>query len=409
MNDLQKLQTCINALLIHKLRTCLTFVVIVLGVSMLVALLSFTRTFANNSIAYLLGKSNGVVMVEYEEKSVFERDHPVGVSNQMGMMYTFEQVEALSTLPLVRDVIIKNRDHDVFVGYLDSEIAQQSLETFGKNEQRIFLEKYQLVAGSLFSDLDFNVGTQTVLIHQDVAALFFTPVGNAVNQELIINGHIFLVKGVYDDKKVINSVAIKREKPFFIPYNSWVAYTGYEEIQTLGIVPLKANLLQETIRSVETTLNEDELTRGMYHVLQPDIFDAELQNLLGRLTLWCSFGALLTLLVGGTGVLNIMYASAIERAKEIGVCKALGASAKAIMVQFLLEAIVLTSIGGLLGSFIGSVVHVVVCHILAYDVMIYLDFFVFGIFYAIFLGFVFGIWPAKKAAHTRAVDVLQQL
>ncbi len=147
--------------------------------------------------------------------------------------------------------------------------------------------------------------------------------------------------------------------------------------------------------------------KGLYQVETMSNAAASFDKILSTLNLFITFVAGISLFVGGIGVMNIMLVSVIERTKEIGIRKAIGATNKDILIQFLMESVILTGIGGVVGVVIG----VSLALIIGYFVNIPPVFSIFSISLALgvstFIGVIFGVTPAKKASQLNPIDALR--
>ena len=117
--------------------------------------------------------------------------------------------------------------------------------------------------------------------------------------------------------------------------------------------------------------------------------------------------AAISLLVGGIGIMNIMLVSVTERTREIGLRKAIGANNKDIMVQFLIEAVLMSLIGGLAGVILGSGAAILVSLIAGWSVKISLSSVILATVFSLIVGIVFGIWPARQASKLNPIEALR--
>lgn len=147
--------------------------------------------------------------------------------------------------------------------------------------------------------------------------------------------------------------------------------------------------------------------KGLYQVETISNAAASFDNILTTLNIFITFVAGISLFVGGIGVMNIMLVSVIERTKEIGIRKAIGATNKDILIQFLMESIILTGFGGIGGVFIGITLALAI----SYFVNIPPIFSLFSIALALgvstLIGLIFGVAPAKKASQLNPIDALR--
>lgn len=161
----------------------------------------------------------------------------------------------------------------------------------------------------------------------------------------------------------------------------------------------------DTINLMENRYN----VRGENKIMMESFADntAEFDQILSMLTLFISFVAAISLLVGGIGVMNIMLVSVTERTREIGIRKSLGARTKSILLQFLAEASIITLIGGLIGIVLGELGARAVCGAMGFTAQINVTTVLIAAAFSSGVGIFFGIYPAKKAAKLSPIEALR--
>lgn len=161
----------------------------------------------------------------------------------------------------------------------------------------------------------------------------------------------------------------------------------------------------DTINFLENRYN----VRGENKILMESFADysAQYDQILGVITLFISFVAAISLLVGGIGVMNIMLVSVTERTREIGIRKSLGARTKSILLQFLAEAGIITLIGGLIGIVLGMLGAVAVCSAMGFGAQINASTVIIAAAFSSGVGIFFGIYPARKAARLSPIEALR--
>ena len=147
---------------------------------------------------------------------------------------------------------------------------------------------------------------------------------------------------------------------------------------------------------------------GVFVVQNFSDYMTQINSVLGYITLFVVFVAAISLLVGGIGVMNIMLVSVTERTSEIGLKKAIGARKRRILFQFLTEAAVLTSIGGLLGVLGGIIMAQVISRVSQTPVAISIPAIIFSVVFSMVIGIVFGLLPSVKAANLNPIDALRR-
>ncbi|HED00539.1 MAG TPA: FtsX-like permease family protein, partial [Proteobacteria bacterium] len=137
-----------------------------------------------------------------------------------------------------------------------------------------------------------------------------------------------------------------------------------------------------------------------------EIKDA-LETTTKTMTMLLSFIAMISLIVGGIGIMNIMLVSVTERTNEIGLRKAIGARRKDILTQFLIEAVMLTTLGGIFGIMLGIGMSMLLVFFAGWAVQISLTAILVSILFSVIVGITFGLWPANKAAQLNPIDALR--
>ena len=251
--------------------------------------------------------------------------------------------------------------------------------------------------------------------------------GSKITEELFGNSDVMGQKVKMKDKtfRVIGVLEEKGQSPFvdfdkvaIVPYTTAQQYIlGYKYIQRIAIAVKDEVSVPAAVKDVEQTL------RDSHNINDPDKDDffvqtqkdlvATLSTITSVLTLLLASIAAISLVVGGVGIMNIMLVSVTERTKEIGLRKALGAKNSDILSQFLVEAILLTGIGGVLGIFFGSLFSYLGT-IIAYQFFdINFPFSspisgaLLGIGVSTVIGFIFGIYPARQASKKSPMEALR--
>lgn len=410
MSIFENIKMALISIFDNKLRSFLTMISIIIGIGAVIAITSIGRGVSNNMVDQFLDIMNGSISVSYTapEDDFSDMDLVYGAYSFEEDTYTTKQIEQLKALPLVKDVIVNNSDY-VSISYLEKEMANQQLSTLDANEQESFAEMYNIVNGEMFTENQFNQSLPIVLIHEDTATKLFGEGVNPVGKDLIANSKIFTIAGVYTQKTAPIGLSYGTGGPVVIPYNSWISYKGYEEIQAISVVPADVTLLKETGLAIEESLNSNKTLEGTYRVVNLDSFVEQIESQLSMMTMFITLIAAISLIVGGIGVMNIMYVSVVERTHEIGLRKALGASGTQVLWQFLIESITITSLGGLLGIALGLLGNLGGSLLIDYTFHTYWDVVFIGFGFAAAIGLLFGTLPAVKASKMQPIDALRSL
>ncbi len=187
-------------------------------------------------------------------------------------------------------------------------------------------------------------------------------------------------------------------------YGYWLE--NFSEILVIADSPAAStNVAKQAVKLLESKYN----VRGENQIMVQSFTDvsAQFDSILSMITLFISFVAAISLLVGGIGVMNIMLVSVTERTREIGIRKALGARTASILTQFLAEAGIITLIGGIIGIIFGYLGALLVCSLLGFSAQVQVATILIATLFSSAVGIFFGIYPAKKAAKLSPIEALR--
>ncbi|RMG56368.1 MAG: FtsX-like permease family protein [Acidobacteria bacterium] len=285
--------------------------------------------------------------------------------------------------------------------------------TFVRGVEPVYEKVIELLVvedGRFISELDMNRRRQVCVIgHAVKEALFpqIDPLGKKIN----INGKQFEVIGVLkEDKGLFGGPSL--DQFIHIPLTTFVKLYPDIEETFIGVKVADQRLLEQARDEVINVLRR---RRGVpadkpndFETITPDIYTELWNQLTGALVMLTLIISSIGLLVGGIGVMNIMLVSVTERTREIGIRKAVGARRSDILVQFLIEAITLTGVGGVLGIILGGAVSFIVRWIFpSLPTSLSLFWIVVAFTVSVSVGLFFGLYPANKAARLDPIEALR--
>ncbi len=404
MRIIYSIKTALKALLIHRSRSALTILGIVIGITAIMLIASVGKGAQNLILGKIQGLGANVIVVVpgKEPKGPTDPSIMESILSDSLKMRDLKSLEKKSNVPTASDIIpvvfgVKS------ISYKGNTFRPTIL---GSSEQISKLFKLRPIHGSFFANDDVAGKASVVIIGSKVKNELFGA-SDAVGEKIRINKKNFRVIGVLPKKGQI--LFINFDESIVMPYTTAQEYIfGIKYLNRIIVQSNTVNNLPKTVYDIKSTLRENHNITNhddddFFVMTQEQIANA-MKTVTETLTFFLAAVAAIALLVGGIGIMNIMLVSITERTKEIGLRKALGATNERILMQFLLESMALTTIGGLIGIFIGTLLSLVTASILT--LVMHIDWaFSFpvsaaliGLIVSTIIGLVFGIYPARKAA-----------
>jgi putative ABC transport system permease protein len=291
----------------------------------------------------------------------------------------------------------------------------------GTSERFVDVNFAKMLMGRVFTEQEVERTRRVAVIgYGPYAALFEKRGMDPIGKQIRVGAMDYTVVGVIDKRPAAGGFSLGQDDFAIIPYTSFRKQFGNERIRRgplggmqamIAVVPREGVSRDETMREVEAIMR---IRHGLT-LDQPNDFDLVTQDAILKVWEQISRAVLLSLvvissialMVGGIGVMAIMTISVTERTREIGVRKAIGARRREILVQFLIEAAVLTSVGGLLGVLIGSGIGLLVNVVSGFPVSLPWWSFALGLGFSASIGIFFGMLPAWRASRLDPIEALR--
>ena len=399
----ESVQIAVTALLGNKLRSILTMLGIIIGVGAVIAMISIgmgVKQNVTNSIASL-GSNMLIVMPGSTNKG--------GVRSAAGssQKLKYEDAEAIKKKIKNIDYVSPtvNGSYQIVNGH-----ENWNSSVYGVTPEYLKIRDLTIGTGSFITQNDLNSRNRVAVIGTTVATNLFES-ENPVGKNIRINNQPYKVIGVIESKGQ-SSMGQDQDDVVIIPLTTaQERLMGITYIRSINIQVSSADKIESVQGQVETLL------RQRHHIVGDKEDDFTVRNLTSlmetmtstttMLTLFLGSIAAISLLVGGIGIMNIMMVSVTERTREIGIRKALGATFKNIMMQFLIESVVIGVIGGLMGVAVGVGIALAIAKTGLFQTVITAAPILISFSFSVGIGLFFGIYPARKAARLDPIEALR--
>ena len=277
----------------------------------------------------------------------------------------------------------------------------------GENNVYFLREKDILARGRGFNSLDVINKNQIAVIGSALAKELFLGI-DPIGQHLLINGHTVTIVGVL--KATSGSIMGSTNNTIMLPYTSAMKTLGVRNITNVDVYMSDATKSESITNDLTTILNSAfNYRENTFSVLNMQNMIDVIGNITGMLTLLLAGIASISLLVGGIGIMNMMLVSVTERTTEIGLRKALGAEPAQIQLQFLIESILISLFGGVLGLIIGILIALAAAVIMDFSFTISAWTILLAVGFSAAVGIIFGFAPARKASRLNPIDALRHV
>lgn len=327
-----------------------------------------------------------------------------GVQQIKKTTFTEEDLEELSWfIPnLAQITLLVNGSSDVEGGTLEDSLSSTIV---GVTTDYADITNLELLQGQFFTDTDNEDLERVAVLGYDAAVSIFENVSDAYNSVININSKKYTVIGVLSETgSTVSDITL--DSAIFVPYNSAVKYVLGSSNATPKIIAVAddVNEMETTISDIETLLAE-LYPKGSFTVSDAGSQVAASQQSANTMSILLIAVASVVFVVGGIGIMNVLFVSVKERTREIGILKALGSSRKDILLQFLLEANFISILGGIIGVIVGYLIMPIV-RLSGMSVVASNTAAIIALFFAIFTGTVFGFYPAWQAACLKPIEAL---
>ncbi|MBD1381317.1 ABC transporter permease [Metabacillus arenae] len=395
MSLMENLRMAFSSVLAHKMRSILTMLGIIIGVASVIVVVAIGQGGEQMLKSQITGSGN-TIEVYYEPSEEELKSNP---NAYMEAAFTQEDIQLLNEIPEVDKVVASSTE------FLQTRYKENTLDTsiLGINNAYIEVNELKIQNGRSFVEADFLGGRRVGLISDELKKELFKD-EKGIGEVVWVNGQPIEVVGVLEKPTGLFAFGAME---VYIPSETYRSSFGKSDFNQVTLQAVNADQMKIAGDQATELLNRVHDTDESYKVLNFEELAQGISQVTNIMTLIIGSIAGISLLVGGIGVMNIMLVSVTERTREIGIRKALGATRSQILTQFLIEAITLTLLGGIIGIVLGSGAASLVSVFAGWPSLISWQVVLGGLLFSMIIGIIFGMLPANKAAGLDPIESLR--
>ena len=415
---LENIRISIQGIWSHKMRSFLTMLGIIIGIASIIAIVSTLKGTNEQIKEDLIGAGNNTVSITLNYgDSAYDQEYGMGDGTAAPLLSDEQKEEVRKLDHIEYATIFYSRSYASNVYYQNTSFQGGSI--YGIDMNYLETRGYMVRSGRGFIQKDFSEMRKVVLVDDNAAENLFAG-ENPVGKTIEIGAEPFTVVGVVQqsDEYLPTIKSIDEYNEYYqtimgtvmIPESCWPTVFQFDEPQNAVIRADSTDNMSSAGSAAAEVMNQGiDMNSSKFKYKADDVMQQvrNMQKLSESTNTQLIWIASISLLVGGIGVMNIMLVSVTERTSEIGLKKAIGARKKVILYQFLTEAAMLTSIGGVIGVIVGIVLSKVVSRISGAPTAISIPAIIGSVVFSMLIGVIFGLLPSVKAADLNPIDALR--
>lgn len=383
----------IKILFRKKGRTCLTLLGIVIGVASVIIINNISQCGNDAFTNEIDGLGIGGLSITLKNQSA-------SLSNN-----ELETIQSLSYVDFAMPIVFESTD-----AYIRDK--KKAVYLWGIDKTAKDVISLKLLNGRFFNSGDLSSNSKNCMVDQTFAKNYYGT-ENVTGKEIVINSG-----GKSQKYKIIGvlktgSGLLQNVMGSYIPEFIYIPYTTMQQnlsSSNFSQIAVKVNKDYDNDiagNNIIKTIEREDNINNAYLFTNMTKQKENIENIINIFTLVITSVGIISLFVAGLSIMNVMLVSVTERTREIGIKKALGASKKMIVMEFLFQSAIITFIGGIIGIVFGTVVSLIGASILGLTLTLKIDIMVNILIFSIFVGIIFGIYPAVKASKLKPVDALR--
>ena len=384
----------IQNIIANKMRTFLTTLGIIIGVGAVIALITSVSAVTDYIMEQFSSIGAGTITISAPGTAL-----KYGLSeNDLSEIEEMDNVKGVAPSVTVTAKVVRN-------DYVSSDVT-----VTGKNEDYFQKNDEMVTYGRAFTAQDMDGTVAVCLIDDDLAKTFFLgedPLGKTI----IVGGITYTVVGLCNPDDTMSDMMVgitDSDGTIYIPYKNAMNMNGTNRVNSLDVYVDDTDKTDELVDRLEAYLdNAFNDADNAYSIINMESLVEMMDDMSDIMTKLLAGIASISLLVGGIGIMNMMLVSVTERTKEIGLRKALGAEPGIIQLQFLIESIILSLLGGIIGILFGELLSYIALDAIGTEFRINVSAVALGFFFSLGVGVIFGWAPARKASNLNPIDALR--
>lgn len=408
MNFYVNFRSAFKAINNNRKRSILTMIGIIIGVSAVIAILAVGRSYERQTIESLTKSDNGKIQAQIlfnpNDNSFYETNRPAFQSSDLELVRQVSGVESAEfekqeSNSISFSALVQNKNQSI-----EAKLVKQT--------------KSDILVGRNLSKADNLNRSRVAIINEEFAKDLYGTPENALNRGVLISGQNYAIVGVYsgtemsdEEAQMASMFGEMSSYQVQIPKKAYEYYLikGDDASYSILVTMKKGTRPDEVTNKVLDKLKKSGSMRqqGSYRSFDTAILSKGIGKVLSTITYFITAVAGISLFIAGVGVMNMMYISVSERTKEIGIRRALGATQRSIMIQFLIEGVLLTFTGGVIGYFIGMILAYGIGSLMKIHVTVDLFTIVVAVGVSTLIGLIFSVMPAREAAKKDLIDILR--
>lgn len=398
MNLIELLKIALQALKTNKTRAALTMLGVIIGVASVILLVSIGTGLKTYITAELESMGADSLFIMPGQIGVGEGHGSTPGAGVANPKFTFEHLNEIKRKTKTIKSAMPYIENNGTISYKGETLTTQVTGT-GVEFPKVYDQNVE--KGSFFTLSQYNSAKKVAVLGKTAAEELFNH-QDALGKKITISEQRYTVIGVLEEKGAF--AGVDRDKIVYIPATTSMRQFNLDYIQSFWLQSESSKTIEQSKEEVKEILlkhfDEDD-----FSILDTKSLLNVIGNVLATLTAALAGIAAISLVVGGIGIMNIMLVSVTERTREIGLRKAVGATPRNILIQFLVEAVILSFFGGSLGIALGSGGALLINHFFTTTITPWSIALAFGV--SALVGIIFGVLPARKAAKLNPIDALR--